>query len=103
MKTKNIIITSLLNAICVLIYVGIVAVLMTNAPHIFGKMEGIAGPFGFLMLFVVSATICGYLVFGQPILYYLGGQKKEAINLLGYIVLWLILSTGVTLIFLAIK
>lgn len=103
MKTKNIITTSLLNAICILIYVGIVAVLMKNAQHVFGKMEGIAGPFGFLMLFVVSAAVCGYLVFGQPILYYLDGQKKEALNLLSYIVLWLILSTGVTLVFLAIK
>jgi len=69
---------------------------------LFGKMQSVLSAVAFLLLFVVSAAITGYLVFGQPILYYLDGQKKEALGLLGYTVFWLISVTGLILIILAI-
>ena len=38
----------------------------------------------FLMLFVFSALLTGYLVLGKPIMMYVDGQKKEAVRLLFY-------------------
>jgi len=48
-----------------------------------------------LMLFVVSATVSGALVFGKPVLLYLDGKKQDAVKLflttLGWMVVILIL------------
>ena len=66
------------------LYVAIVAVVMTNAPRIFGsQMTGLLAPIGFLLLFVVSAAMMGLLIFGKPVMLYLDGQKREAVALLG--------------------
>ena len=98
MKTKNIITTSLINSLGVVAYVSIVATIIKNGQSIFGSMYGIFGPFSFLMLFVLSAAICGYLVFGKSVLMYLDGNKKEALKLLGYIIMWLALATAIAIL-----
>lgn len=41
-------------------------------------------PMAMLMLFVCSAAITGFLVFGRPIMWYIDGKKKEAISLLAH-------------------
>ena len=46
--------------------------------------ETILIPISMLMLFVSSAAITGFLVFGRPIMWYLDGKKHEAIILLFY-------------------
>jgi len=58
-------------------------------------------PIIMLLLFVTSAAITGSLVFGRPILWYLDGKKKEAIQLLVYTLafLVLILVFSVTLLY----
>lgn len=38
-------------------------------------------PIGMLSLFVLSASIMGYLFLSQPIMMFLDGKRKEAINL----------------------
>lgn len=82
--------SGLLNALGVLIYVSIVAVLMNNGDKIFGKMNDYVGPIAFLLLFTISAAAVGGLVLGQPILLYFDDKKKEAIKLFVSIVGWLI-------------
>ena len=37
-----------------------------------------------LLIFVFSASLTGYLLFGKPILMYLNGKKKEAMSLFIY-------------------
>lgn len=39
-------------------------------------------PITMLMLFVCSAAITGFLVFGKPAMLYLDGKKQDAIQLL---------------------
>jgi hypothetical protein len=42
------------------------------------------GTVAFLMLFVFSAAVTGFLVFGKPIMWYIDGKKHEALLLLAY-------------------
>ncbi len=53
-----------------------------------------------LLLFVTSAAITGFLVFGKPAMLYIDGKKKEAISLLGYTIGMLFLITLIVFIFL---
>ncbi len=66
-------------------YVFVISQIMTRGEQLFGKIENnLLGPMVFLLMFVFSALITGYLVLGKPIMMYLDGQKKEAIRLLFY-------------------
>ncbi len=38
-------------------------------------------PIGMLSLFVLSASVMGYLFLSQPIIMFLDGKRKEAVNL----------------------
>lgn len=50
-------------------------------------------PMAMLLLFVCSAAITGFLVFGKPAMLYIDGKKKEAVLLLGYTLGILVLIT----------
>jgi hypothetical protein len=52
-------------------------------------------PMGMLLLFVLSAAITSSLVLGRPILWYIDGRKKEAIQLFLY-TLWVLFVVMVT-------
>lgn len=41
-------------------------------------------PIAMLLLFVCSAAITGFLVFGKPVMLYIDGKKRDAVLLLGY-------------------
>jgi len=79
----------LVHSILVIIYIALVACIMSNADNLFGQMNDAFGATAFLLLFVLSATIVGGLVLGKPILLYLDGEKKNALSLLFYTVGWL--------------
>jgi len=96
---KNLIMVSLINSLGVIVYVLLVAAIMQNGEKLFGKMTNFWGPFAFLMLFVLSASIVGLLTLGKPIMLYLNGEKKEAAQMLFYTVLWLFIATFITLVF----
>jgi len=57
-------------------------------------------PIAMLLLFVCSAAITGFLVFGKPIMLYIDGKKREAVSLLGYTLGILVLITLISFIFL---
>ncbi|NCO11441.1 hypothetical protein CO038_04330 [Candidatus Pacearchaeota archaeon CG_4_9_14_0_2_um_filter_39_13] len=48
----------------------------------FDNTRSVIIPITMLMLLVFSAAIVGSLIFGRPILWYMEGNKKEAISLL---------------------
>jgi hypothetical protein len=75
------------------IYISLVALLMTGIEKMFGDKPDpvIIAPIAFLLLFVISAAISGALIFGKPLMLYLDGKKKEALQLFGSILLWLVL------------
>jgi hypothetical protein len=90
--------SSLRNALGTAVYVAIVALIIYSAEKIFGKMSNITGPIAFLLLFVTSAAITGFLVLGQPIMLYLDNQKREAVRLFLYTVGWLFAFTIIALV-----
>ncbi|MCX6741456.1 MAG: hypothetical protein NTY61_03610 [Candidatus Parcubacteria bacterium] len=95
MPTNKLPLWSLLHAIGVAIYVTLVALVMQNGEKIFGQMNNLWGPAALLMLFVSSAAITGALVLGKPVLFYLDGQKSEAVKMFGYTLGWLVVLTVV--------
>jgi hypothetical protein len=85
------------NSLATAIYVVIVAVIMNNAQRIFGTMKSIVGPVAFLLLFVTSAAITGFLVLGQPIMLYVDNQRRDAVRLFIYTIAWLLVFTIIAL------
>lgn len=82
---KNILKYSLINGLGTALYVILIASFiyyLGNSP--FTQEDTIFIPVAMLLLFVFSAAFTGILVFGKPLLWYLEGEKREAISLLFY-------------------
>lgn len=80
----NIVKSGVRNALLASVYVTAVGLFMSRASMIFGEKDTAVTPVAVLMLLVFSAALMGILVFGQPLIWYLDGKKKAALNLLGY-------------------
>lgn len=91
---------SLGHAVMTLLYILAIALFLSNTKTLFEGVQepNILIPVGMLLLFVVSATVTGALVLGQPILMYLDGKKREAVHFLGYTIGWLALMTVIVFI-----
>lgn len=90
MKKSDYLLKSLLNAGGAFVYVALVAWLMFNAEMIFDGPENFLAPVFMLLLFVISASITGFLVLGKPIHLYLNNAKKEAFIFLFATLAWLL-------------
>jgi len=104
MKKYNLVIIGFLQATGLAIYCSLVAVLIWNSNHLFGKINDFRGPLLFLILFVTSALVSGILTLGYPVILF--WQKKEqvkAIKLVSYTAGFLILYTLLALLFLLRK
>ena len=76
--TKN----PFLNAFLASSYIILVASIMfIGAQHKIGQNASILVPITFISLFTLSAATMGYIFLYQPIMFYLEGKKKEAIDL----------------------
>lgn len=82
---KSIVKTALFNALSTAIYIVLVGSFLYYAGQMkFGQGQSVFIPIFLLMLLVFSAALTGALIFGQPVLWYLEGKKKDALSLLGY-------------------
>jgi len=73
------------NSLGVVIYITLIALIMNNGNKIFGSSDNnLIAPILFLLLFVFSALLTGFLVLGKPLMLYIDGQKKDGVNLLFY-------------------
>jgi hypothetical protein len=91
---------SLLLALGTTAYVALIAILMVYLQNVI--TGGIAAIALFLMLLVVSAAICGTLIFGLPIYKMIKGEAREGFKLLGMTIGWLIavlILVGLVVIF----
>ncbi|MFA5993183.1 MAG: hypothetical protein WC796_05750 [Candidatus Pacearchaeota archaeon] len=83
-----------IDAIGTAAYVILIVSFIFSLKIFFPKIEDtVFIPIAMLLLFVCSAAITGFLVFGKPAMLYIDGKKKEAISLLGYTFGILILIT----------
>ncbi len=91
----------LLQAIAVMVYVLLVAAFMWNMDKIDFEVSGVLGAALMLFLLVLSAAICGPLVFGYPLYLVLDKKVKEALVILGYTFIYslIIITIFLTTIF----
>ena len=101
MKKSNFYLKSFLCALGTFVYIALVAFLMFNGKNVFGDVSSFMIPVFMLLLLVISASITGLLVFGNPVRLYMDGHKKEAFTFLFSTLSWLILfAVGVVIGFL---
>jgi hypothetical protein len=75
--------TALINALATALYVaGVGSFIYFGGTMKIGKANFILIPISFLLLFVLSAAITSFLIFGKPAQMYVDGKKKEALSLL---------------------
>ena len=102
MNRQTIIKYAFLHAVATVVYVALVALIITNSNTLFGKQPSILTAMAFLLAFVVSAAITGSLVLGRPALWYFNGNKNEAIKLALYTIAFICLITLIVLAVLAL-
>lgn len=87
---------SFLHSIGVAVYIAAVAIFMNNANAIFGKEDTVVTSIAALLLFSLSALVVGALLIGKPIMLFLEGKKKEAVQMVfasaGWILLFFIIA-----------
>ncbi len=92
LEGKSLVCISLYQALGLVIYCGLVAILFWKGNELFGKVPNYLGPLLFLVLFVVSALISAFIVLGYPfILFWEKKQTGKALKLVGYTIAWLVL------------
>jgi len=82
MKHQKLLFHAIFNTVMTLIYVACIGWILFNANDIFKNNQGFWPVVAFLLLFVLSALIVGFLILGRPIYLYFNDAKKEAIQLL---------------------
>ena len=94
---------SLIDSLLTAAYVVVVALFIYfGGQGVFGQNNTVLIPIVMLMLFVFSAALTGFLVFGKPIMWYLSGKKKEALSLLFYTLIMLFILILVALVIIII-
>ena len=97
---ERIIKRAFIDAIGTAAYIVLIVSFIFSLQRFQGAEDIIIIPISMLMLFVCSAAITGFLVFGKPIMLYVDGKKREAVSLLGYTLGILVLLTVISFIFL---
>jgi hypothetical protein len=99
MKKHRLLVThALVSATGTFAYIMAIVLLLSHAKFIFGETENeFLIPIFMLLLFVISASITGFLVLGEPLQLFFGNQRKEAVQMLfatlGCLVLfWLVVA-----------
>jgi hypothetical protein len=89
---------AIINSVATAVYVTAVAGFMYFGTLIkLGRTNSILAPIALLLLFVFSASLTGFLIFGKPAQLYVDGKKKEALSLLTYTLVIFSVITLVTL------
>ncbi len=84
-------------------YVFLIGLFFRNAEKIFGPEDNMFSPVVFLLLLVFSVSMMGLTIFGRSIMWYLDGQKKEAVKLLFYKLAYLFVFTFLAMFGLAMS
>ena len=80
------------------LYVGLFAVFAIRIPPWFEKNQATHPALGiilFLLAFVISAVISGSIILGYPIFLFFEGKRKDALKIVVWSVVWLLLLLGI--------
>ncbi len=97
---EKIIRLALINSVGTAAYIILVVSFIFSLQSLPESEETLFIPIAMLLLFVCSAAITGFLVFGKPAMLYIDGKKREAVSLLVYTLGILVLITLISFIFL---
>lgn len=90
---------AIFNAVTTALYITAVGSFMYYGSLVkIGRTNTMLVPITVLLLFVSSAAITGFLIFGKPAQMYVDGKKKEALSLLTYTLTVLSVITVIALI-----
>ena len=90
---------SFLQALGLIIYVSLIGLLIWKGNTIFGPVNTFLGPTLFLLVFVLSAVVCGLLFGYYPfILWWEQKETKKAIKVVFYTTGWLVFFGIFTLV-----
>ena len=89
-----------INSVGTFLYILLLVLFVFSLQTFSRQKDIIIIPIALLLLFVSSAAITGFLIFGKPVMLYIDGKKREAISLLGYTLGILFLITLISFIFL---
>lgn len=98
---KKIIKNAFIDAGAVIFYIILVAILLTTQSN-FMENNILSGVMMILIL-TISVAMMGIFIFGRPALWYLEGEKKAAVSLLGYTIGFLSIAFIVIFILLVVK
>ena len=82
------------------VYIMLIVSLISYLQRFSELKDNVIIPIAMLLLFVTSAAITGFLVFGKSAMLYIDGKKREAVSLLGYTIGMLVIITIIAFIFL---
>lgn len=99
---QNILKRAFLNALGTAGYVVLVVLFVFSLQAFQQEPDTIFIPMAMLMLFICSAAITGFLVFGKPIMLYVDGKKREAVSLLAHTLGILFIITIIFFVFLLV-
>lgn len=95
---KHLWLVGLLQAITIFAYCALVGVVMLNGETFFGTVPNLMAPILVLTILVSSVLVCGILAFGYPVyLFWDKKETKEALELVAFTALWLVLLVIVIL------
>jgi hypothetical protein len=83
---KKILLPAVTNSLGTVVYIAVVAWFMTfltsSTNNLLANISEVLAATIMLTLLVLSVAVVGSLIFGRPLMWYLDGKKREAINLL---------------------
>ncbi len=82
MKNQLIRKEAILHALSAVVYIALIAALLSNGERLFGDVKSALIPVGVLMLLTLSVAVMGIIFFGKPAMLYVDGKKKDAIQML---------------------
>lgn len=74
----------LIQALGVSLYCGLIGTVMQNGDKLFGRQDTFITPIAVLTMLCVSVLICALIVFKKPYELFFDGKKKEALNVVIY-------------------
>lgn len=85
-------------------YIALVAFIMSNGEKWFGSgPDNVFAPIAMLLLLVLSAAVMGALVLLRPAIWFMNGQKGEAVKLFFWTVGWIFVFMVAAFAFLIVQ
>lgn len=95
--------TAFLRALATTLYIIAVGSFMYYGSLVkLGRANVILVPITLLLLFVFSAALTGFLIFGKPAQMYVDGKKKEALSLITHTLIFFSIITFIAILLLVV-